>query len=197
MNKQFSCHGQKHSWDAEGPFVGSNSGKAVWWEEDRVVGNCQDSAARVGSSAGCTDRALLGNVSQLAHPFCSPRESTSSFQPQSLGGGGRGPDRLEIHVSTFLVPSALISPISQMWTRLPRDFTTQTTSEKSLKKGEAWSRRCSRGPGTMGSKDGGGEGGQLGVVFSNQACTCNISASEAHLINELGVILQRQIRLGR
>lgn len=49
----------------------------------------------------------------------------------------------------------------------------------------------------MGSKDGGGEGGQLGVVFSNQSCTCNISASEAHLINELGVILQRQIRLGR
>lgn len=49
----------------------------------------------------------------------------------------------------------------------------------------------------MGSKDGGGERGQLGVVFSNQACTCNISASEAHLINELGVILKRQIRPGR
>ena len=115
-----------------------------------------------------------------------------------MGGGGRGPNRLEIHVvSTFLVPSALISPISQMWTCLPTDFTTQTTSEKSLRKGEAWSHRCSRGPGTMGSKDGGGEKGQLGVVFSNQACTCNISASEAHLINELGVILKQQIRPGR
>ena len=86
MNKQFSCHGQKHSWDVEGPFVGSNSGKAVWWEEDRVVGNCQDSAAaRAGSSAGCTDRALLGNISQLAHPFCSPRESTSSLPASELG----------------------------------------------------------------------------------------------------------------
>lgn len=73
MNKQFSCHGQKHSWDAEGPFVGSNSGKAVWWEEDRVVGNCQDSAARVGSSAGVLNQALLGNVSQLAHPLLQPQ----------------------------------------------------------------------------------------------------------------------------
>lgn len=58
MNKQFSCHGQKHSWDVEGPFVGSDSGKTVRREEDRVVGNCQDSAAvRAGSGAGCTDRA--------------------------------------------------------------------------------------------------------------------------------------------
>lgn len=33
--------------------MGSNSGRDIWWEEYRVVGNCQEGAAeRAGSSVG-------------------------------------------------------------------------------------------------------------------------------------------------
>lgn len=33
--------------------MGCNSGRDIWWEEDRVVANCQDgAAARAGSSLG-------------------------------------------------------------------------------------------------------------------------------------------------
>lgn len=90
--------------------MGSNSGKAVWWEEDRVVGNCQDSAAvRAGSSAGCTDQALLGNISQLAHPFCSPRESTSSLPGSELGWRWERPkqagDSCRFYLSSSFCPN--------------------------------------------------------------------------------------------
>lgn len=42
-------------------------------------------------------------------PSAAPENQPPHFQPQSLGGGGRGLDKLEIHdTSTFLVPSALL-----------------------------------------------------------------------------------------
>lgn len=54
MNKQFSCHRQESSLSGVGgPFMGSDSGRDIWWEEHRVVGNCQDGAAvTAGSRVG-------------------------------------------------------------------------------------------------------------------------------------------------
>lgn len=90
--------------------MGSNSGKDIWREEYRVVGNCQDGAAvRAGSSAVCR-QGRIGNISQLAHPFCSPRESISSFPTSELAWRWKRPSGSgdPCHVSTFLAPSALL-----------------------------------------------------------------------------------------
>lgn len=91
-----------------GLFVGPNSGRDLWWEECRVVGNCQGGAAmRAGSSVVCR-LGRTGNISRLAHPFCSSGESTLSFPGPEVGWRWERPRQAgdSCHVFPFPSPSA-------------------------------------------------------------------------------------------
>ena len=68
-----------------GLFVGPNSGRDLWWEECRVVGNCQGGAAmRAGSGVVCR-LGRRGSSSKVAQRFCGSGESTVYFPCPEVG----------------------------------------------------------------------------------------------------------------